>query len=86
MNVYRQDVRPGLISKGTHCKQFAENTKKDSTKTNMKPKRVMEQENRLQGLEKSLTSENKGFALLQKMGYKPGMSIGKSGGRYYIMQ
>ncbi|XP_005103362.1 G patch domain-containing protein 11 isoform X2 [Aplysia californica] len=32
---------------------------------------------REKGLQTSLSSDNKGFALLQKMGYKPGMGIGK---------
>ena len=39
----------------------------------------MEAEKRDEGLNKSLDSSNKGFALLQKMGYKPGAGIGKSG-------
>lgn len=41
--------------------------------------RVLECEKRKEGLEKPLEQSNKGFALLQKMGYKPGDSIGKSG-------
>ena len=39
----------------------------------------MEAEKREEGLSKSLDVTNKGFALLQKMGYKPGDGIGKSG-------
>ena len=39
----------------------------------------MEAEKREEGLNKSLDATNKGFALLQKMGYKPGDGIGKSG-------
>ena len=34
----------------------------------------MEEENREEGLQKSLDSSNKGFAMLQKMGYKAGES------------
>ena len=38
----------------------------------------MEVEKREEGLQKSLDSSNKGFALLAKMGYKAGESLGKS--------
>lgn len=50
----------------------------------------MESEKRKEGLEKPIEQNNKGFALLQKMGYKPGSSIGKRGSsknvvvNYYI--
>lgn len=37
----------------------------------------MEAEKREEGLQKSLDSTNKGFALLAKMGYKAGESLGK---------
>ena len=40
--------------------------------------------NREKGLQTSLTSNNKGFAMLQKMGYKPGMGIGKQGMVTYV--
>ena len=42
-------------------------------------KKKLEVMNREKGLETSLSSDNKGFAMLQKMGYKPGMGIGKQG-------
>lgn len=41
--------------------------------------RLMELEKRKEGLEKPIEQDNKGFAMLQKMGYKPGSSIGKTG-------
>lgn len=46
-----------------------------------KPKKlkVIEDEARKAGLSKPISSDNKGFAMLQKMGYKEGMSLGKSG-------
>ena len=43
-----------------------------------KSKTVLESERREEGLQKSLDSTNKGFALLAKMGYKAGESLGKS--------
>lgn len=39
----------------------------------------MESEKRKAGLEKPIEQDNKGFAMLQKMGYKPGNSIGRNG-------
>lgn len=48
-------------------------------KNKVKPKKVLENENRIEGLKTALSTNNKGFALLQKMGYKPGMVLGKKG-------
>ena len=78
-------MRPGLSSKEAARKNIAAKTEKQVNKrNNIKPKKVIEHEHRLEGLQKSITSENKGFALLQKMGYKPGMTIGKKGVCKYI--
>lgn len=38
----------------------------------------LEEQRRREGLEKAIDSNNKGFSLLQKMGYKPGSGIGKN--------
>lgn len=40
--------------------------------------KVLEEQRRQEGLEKAIDSDNKGFSLLQKMGYKPGLGIGKN--------
>lgn len=40
--------------------------------------RELEELRRQEGLEKAIDSHNKGFSLLQKMGYKPGLGIGKN--------
>lgn len=37
----------------------------------------MEKETREEALSKPISSDNKGFALMSKMGYKPGMVLGK---------
>ena len=42
-------------------------------------RKVLEAEKRESGLNQALGAENKGFSLLSKMGYKPGMAIGKKG-------
>ncbi|XP_008547495.1 G patch domain-containing protein 11 [Microplitis demolitor] len=43
-----------------------------------KSSRVMEKEMRDKQLSEELTSDNKGFEMLMKMGYKPGQGIGKN--------
>ena len=45
----------------------------------IKPRKVLEIEKREEGLSKTISSDNKGFAMLQKMGFKPGMTLGKKG-------
>ncbi len=45
-----------------------------------KPTRVLEAERREEGLSTAIdTKDNKGFAMLQKMGFKAGQGLGKSG-------
>lgn len=43
-----------------------------ASKEPKKTKKELEEEKRQEGLQKSLDSSNKGFAMLQKMGYKAG--------------
>ena len=79
----KDDIRPGLIHSRT--RQREHNIHKNKTVTDEKNKqqnrshRFLEAERRDEGLSEALGDSNKGFALLQKMGYKPGMAIGKSG-------
>jgi len=75
-----EDVRPGL--KRSHATQREHKLlkKKIEECQSKKPKSSqLEVEKREEGLQKSLDSTNKGFALLAKMGYKAGESLGKSG-------
>lgn len=71
------DVRPGLKSKSQKRKDKAS----DSAKLESKHKKIKtsEQEARAKGLATHITSDNKGFSMLQKMGYKEGMGLGKKG-------
>ncbi|KAL9954758.1 hypothetical protein ACROYT_G042333 [Oculina patagonica] len=48
-------------------------------RSKIKPMRERETEHREQGLASALDSSNKGFAMLQKMGFKHGMGLGKDG-------
>lgn len=50
----------------------------EENRDKMKPSKVLEQERREEGLNKAISSQNKGFAMLTKMGYKEGQAIGKS--------
>ena len=43
------------------------------------PRHKLEAIQREAGLNAAIAPNSKGFALLQKMGYKPGMGIGKEG-------
>ncbi|XP_072354586.1 G patch domain-containing protein 11 isoform X1 [Scyliorhinus torazame] len=77
----RQDVKPGLamvrrvkeeiLKKDRALEMIQENKQKS--------KKEEEKERRETMLQSSLGSDNKGFALLQKMGYKEGRGLGKSG-------
>ena len=74
------DVRPGLVH-GTKKRQLdVEKKKKDCDKINkdkFKPKNVLEAEKREEGLSKAIETDNKGFQLMAKMGFKAGMALGK---------
>jgi len=51
--------------------------KKKSERQKSKPKAEIERDNREEGLAKQIEPTNKGFLLLQKMGYKTGKGLGK---------
>lgn len=74
-----EDVRPGLVlSKTVKRKYEIERKHTDANKKSYrKPLKQLEEEKRTEGLNSALKSDNKGFAMLQKMGYVPGMAIGK---------
>ncbi|XP_059154910.1 G patch domain-containing protein 11-like [Physella acuta] len=74
------DTRPGLAPKQIQQKYEKEKSMKVANKQNATiPKHKLEATHREAGLSASISTESKGFALLQKMGYKPGMGIGKLG-------
>ncbi|XP_072107118.1 G patch domain-containing protein 11 isoform X1 [Mobula birostris] len=72
---FEQDVKPGLV-KVEKVKRHQEK-KPEQEKTQKRVSR--EEERRESMLQCSLGSENKGFALLQKMGYKEGRGLGRNG-------
>ena len=54
-------------------KKKEEDREKAVAKEPKKTKQELEEENRQEGLKKTIDASNKGFAMLQKMGYKAGM-------------
>ena len=77
---YSEDKRPGLVPRHIARQHKHEAKQKELNEVNkIKPKKVLEKEKREEGLSKTIGAENKGFAMLQKMGFKPGMSLGKKG-------
>nr|XP_031360173.1 G patch domain-containing protein 11 isoform X1 [Lonchura striata domestica] len=77
----KQDVRPGLpmVRRVKEAIQKEEKQKEANEKNRQKSIKEEEKERRDLVLKSALGSENKGFALLQKMGYKSGQALGKSG-------
>lgn len=74
----KDDIRPGLIhSRQTKRKFEIEKKRLESNKLHKtKSRKELEEESRNAGLDIAISSNNKGFAMLQKMGYKPGMKLG----------
>ena len=70
-------VRPGLKSRSQKRKDRA--SEPSVTVSKRKKLQASEHEARTKGLATHISTENKGFSMLQKMGYKEGMGLGKSG-------
>ena len=74
------DSTPGLVPDKIAKKYKREMKHHELNQRNkIKPMRQRESEHREQGLANALDSSNKGFAMLQKMGFKQGMGLGKEG-------
>ncbi|XP_075059779.1 G patch domain-containing protein 11 isoform X1 [Mixophyes fleayi] len=76
-----QDVRPGIPVPRSikESYQKEEKHKESNLKNRQKSLKEVEKERRDTVMNEALSNENKGFALLQKMGYKKGQSLGKKG-------
>lgn len=79
--IRREDVRPGvpMVRRVREALQKEEKQKEANEKNRQKSVKEEERERRDLVLSSALGDENKGFALLQKMGYKSGQALGKSG-------
>lgn len=76
----QEDVRPSLLF--NREKRKLDMFKKKQEPVNKRQKTIgeLERENRDKGLNTVISSDNKGFKLLEKMGFKPGDSLGKNKG------
>ena len=75
-----EDTGPGLAF-GAAAREYKKeaNRKQKETENRVKPLKQRESERREKALSNAIDSSNKGFALLQKMGYKEGKGLGKHG-------
>ncbi|CAF0761723.1 unnamed protein product [Didymodactylos carnosus] len=60
-----------------HKRLLPTNQRSESVQKQEKPRRLLEQEQREQGLTTAITNDNKGFQLLKKMGYREGTKLGR---------
>ncbi|XP_053315257.1 G patch domain-containing protein 11 [Spea bombifrons] len=76
-----QDVRPGMPMPRNvkQLYQKEEKQKECNVKNKQKSIKEVERERRETVLNEALGNGNKGFAMLQKMGYKKGQALGKKG-------
>lgn len=75
-----KDAAPGLIQTHSLKRQHLMHKKTEEKRSKRKqtvPTRILEANRREEGLQESIGSNNKGYALMQKMGYTPGQGIGK---------
>lgn len=80
ISICSEDTRPGLVPKHiARQHKLEEKTKTLNQSNKTKPRKELEKEKRDEGLSKTISAENKGFAMLQKMGFKPGMTLGRKG-------
>ncbi|XP_034041416.1 G patch domain-containing protein 11 [Thalassophryne amazonica] len=76
-----QDVKPGvsMVRRVKEAMKREERQKEKNIKNRQKTYKEQEKESREAALQNAISNENKGFALLQKMGYKAGQGLGKAG-------
>nr|CDJ80948.1 D111 G-patch domain containing protein [Haemonchus contortus] len=76
-----KDVKPGLVTSREHKRWLKAEVEKMENRQNERPppktKRDLEKALREEALSKPVPETSKGFALLAKMGFKPGMSLGR---------
>lgn len=77
----REDVKPGvsMVRRVKEAMKKEIKQKETNVKNRQKTYKEQEKESREAALQNSISNQNKGFALLQKMGYKAGQGLGKEG-------
>ncbi|CAH1364806.1 hypothetical protein MTP99_001166 [Tenebrio molitor] len=75
----KEDLRPGLVFNRTTKRRYElEKKRKDIEAKKPKNSKEREAELRENGLNTAISSDNKGFKLLEKMGFKQGQGLGKT--------
>ncbi|XP_061083737.1 G patch domain-containing protein 11 [Conger conger] len=76
-----EEVRPGMpmVKRVKDAIKREASHKEKNEKNRQKTYKEQEQESREAVLHNSISNENRGFAMLQKMGYKAGQGLGKHG-------
>ncbi|XP_029962731.1 G patch domain-containing protein 11 [Salarias fasciatus] len=76
-----QDVKPGvnMVRRVKEAMKKEALHKEKNITNRQKTYKEQEKESRETALQSSISNDNKGFALLQKMGYKAGQGLGKEG-------
>ncbi|CAG6017640.1 G patch domain-containing protein 11 [Menidia menidia] len=76
-----RDVKPGvsMVRRMKEAIKKEEQHKEKNIKNRQKTYKEQEKESRETALQSAISNQNKGFALLQKMGYKAGQGLGKEG-------
>lgn len=76
-----QDVKPGvsMVRRVKEAMKKEAEQKEKNIRNRQKTYKEQEKDSREAALQSSISNENKGFALLQKMGYKAGQGLGKQG-------
>jgi hypothetical protein len=75
-----QDVKPSIAANRSQQRMLRIHSNRDAAEQQTRKvprKEQLEKEKLEEGLNKPVDNQSKGFALLAKMGYKPGMSLGK---------
>lgn len=78
MHFSADDVRPGLLFNKEKRKHDLYKRKLETSNKRQKTIGELERENRDKGLSTAISNENKGFRMLEKMGFKSGESLGKA--------
>lgn len=73
-----QDVTPSLVKNSAIRRKNEIESRQVKEREKRKPIFEQEKEKLKDGLNKAITSDNKGFNLMAKMGYKEGASLGKN--------
>ena len=81
-----KDFRPGLLTRDQKRKRKCDDRhEKSKALPKRKVIKIAESEARQQALSMPISSSSKGYSLMQKMGYKDGTGLGKSGGISYTL-